>query len=155
MHADYMPPMQTEQDLVDFCELSPELSRDARGLRVWLPLKMHGAATFRAELDEKLDLARRTADALARIPHVEIVAEPQLSLLAFRVRPPGHADGESLDQLNRRVLAAINAKQRVLLTGATLRAGFVLRICVLSFRTHQDRMDGCVEDIGAAVRDVL
>src|SRR5262245_64265606 len=103
MHADYMPPMQTEQDLVDFCELSPELSRDARGLRVWLPIKMHGAATFRAELDEKLDLARHAADALRRLPDVEIVAEPDLSLLAFRVRPPGLPDGPALDELNRRL----------------------------------------------------
>ena len=40
--ADYMPPMQDEPDLVDFSEISPELSRDFRGLRVWLPMKLHG-----------------------------------------------------------------------------------------------------------------
>ncbi|MDQ2979249.1 MAG: aminotransferase class I/II-fold pyridoxal phosphate-dependent enzyme, partial [Acidobacteriota bacterium] len=40
--ADYMPAMQDDADLSDFNLLSPELSRDWRGLRVWLPIKMHG-----------------------------------------------------------------------------------------------------------------
>ena len=154
MHASYLPPMQAEPDLFDFCEMSPELSRDARGLRVWLPLKMHGAATFRAALDEKIDLAQRAADALRAMPGIEMVAEPQLSLLAFRHRPAGMGDGPALDELNRRLLASINARQRVLLTGALVRGGFALRICVLSFRTHADRIDACVDDIRAALSEL-
>jgi len=155
MHAGYMPPMQQESDLFDFCELGPELSREARGLRVWLPLKMHGAAAFREALDEKLDLAAHAASVLAAMPDIEIVAEPQLSLLAFRAHPAGWSVGPRLDELNRRLLAAINARQRVLLTGATIRGGFALRICVVSFRTHRDRIDACLEDIGAALAECL
>ncbi len=64
--ADYMPPIQDDPDLVDFCELSPELSRPFRGLRVWLPLKMHGIGAFREALEEKLELARWAADGAAR-----------------------------------------------------------------------------------------
>lgn len=148
----YMPPMQTEDDLVDFCEISPELSRDARGLRVWLPLKMHGAKVFRAALDEKLDLARHAAEALRQIPEIEMVAEPELSLLAFRVRRPGLDDGE-IDALTRRVIAAVNARQRVFLTGAVVKGRYLIRICVLSFRTHLDRVDLALEDITASVAE--
>lgn len=151
--ASYLPPMQTDEDFVDFCELSPELSRAARGLRVWLPLKMHGAAVFRAELDEKLDLTRRAADALRAMPELELVAEPELSLFAFRLRAPG-LDGPALDALNRRLVALVNARQRVLLTGATVDGRFVLRICVLSFRTHADRIDACIEDVAASLAEL-
>jgi aromatic-L-amino-acid/L-tryptophan decarboxylase len=150
----YMPPMQTEDDLVDFCELGPELSRDARGLRVWLPLKMHGARVFRAELDEKLDLARYAVEALRKIPGIEIVAEPELSLLAFRVRRPGLDDVES-DALTRRVIAAVNERQRVFLTGAVVKGRYLIRMCVLSFRTHRDRVDMAIEDINASVSEQL
>src|SRR5438270_421659 len=88
MHADYLPAFQQEDELVDFCELSPELSRDFRGLRVWLPLKMFGIEPFRQLLDEKLDLTRWATDELRKIKGIEIVAEPQLSIVAFRlVRP--------------------------------------------------------------------
>lgn len=153
--ASYMPPMQTEDDLVDFCALGPELSRDARGLRVWLPLKMHGAAVFRAELDEKLTLARRAADALRRMAHIEVTAEPELSLLAFRARPPGIDDGPPLDALNRRLLARVNAKQRVMLTGTTAGGRFLLRMCVLSFRTHADRVNAALADIQSSLAEVM
>jgi len=144
--ASYMPPMQTEDGLVDFCELGPELSRDARGLRVWLPLSMHGAGVFRAALDEKLDLARWAADALRAIDGVEIVAEPELSLLAFRARREGASAAEE-DALNRRLSAKVNEKQRVLLTGAVVKGRFLIRMCILSFRTHADRVAMAVEDV--------
>ncbi len=151
-HVDYLPRMQHDPDLVDFCEISPELSRNFRGLAAWLPIKMHGLGPFRRNLDEKLDLARWAAGELRRRPGVEIVAEPQLSLLAFRVVKPSLGP-EAVDALNRRVLAAVNARGRVHLTGTMAKGRFVLRICVLSFRTHADRMQAALEDLDAAVRE--
>lgn len=151
--ASYLPPMQSEEGLVDFCELGPELSRDARGLRVWLPLAMHGAGVFRDALDEKLDLARWAADALRALPGVEMVAEPELSLLAFRARLPGASDAD-VDARSRRLIAKINERQRVLLTGAVVKGRFVIRICVLSFRTHQDRMEAALEDVRASLAEL-
>jgi aromatic-L-amino-acid decarboxylase len=144
--ADYLPDMQTDADLVDFCEISPELSRDFRGLRVWLPLKLWGADAFAATLDEKLDLARAAASALRDLGGVEIVAEPELSLFAFRHERDGDTR-EERNARNRRWMDAINARGRVYLTGTTVNGGdFVLRVCVLHFRTHADRMAVFLDD---------
>jgi aromatic-L-amino-acid decarboxylase len=60
----------------------------------------------------------------------------------------------TLDALNRRLLDRINARKRVMLTGTSLGTMFVLRICVVSFRTHLDHMQMCLEDIRAAVAEV-
>jgi aromatic-L-amino-acid decarboxylase len=143
MRASYLPPTQDDVDCTDFSDLGPELSRDFRGLRVWLPIKMHGIGAFRDALDEKLDLAREACDAIRAIPQVEIVAEPELSLFAFRVR------GD--DARNRLLLREINRRQRVFLTGTTVKERFVIRACILSFRTHADRVAMLVEDVRAAV----
>ena len=151
--ADYLPSMQEDPDLVDFNLLSPELSRDFRGLRVWLPLKMHGIGPFRANLEEKLELARHAARELARIPGVEIVAEPQLSIVAFRLAPPG-LDGPALDRVNRALLERVNGRRRVYLTGTLLNGRFAIRLCVLSFRTHRERVDAALEDIRSAADEV-
>ena len=151
--AHYMPEMQEDPDLIDFCEYSPELSRDFRGLRIWLPLKMHGIEPFRRNLDEKLDLTEWAAGELAKLPGIEIVAAPQLTVVAFRIVKAGAA-GPELNALNRRLLARINARQRVFLTGTMLGERFVIRICVLSFRTHRDRVEAALEDIRAALGDV-
>jgi len=152
LSADYMPSMQDDADLVDFNLLSPELSRDFRGLRVWLPLSMHGAGPFRRNLEEKLELARVATDELRKIPGIEILAEPQLSILAFRLRPAG-LDDDAVSQLNRDLLERINEKKRVYLTGTRLDGRFAIRICVLSFRTHRDRMDMALQDIREAIHE--
>jgi len=151
--ADYMPVMQHDADFVDFCDLSPELSRDFRGLRVWLPIKLFGLDAFRDALDEKLDLARWAANEIRRLPDVEIVCEPRLSLLAFRIVAEG-ADEETQDVMNRDLMQRINARQNVYLTGTVVDGRFAIRICVLSFRTHADRMEQCLEDLRAALADV-
>jgi len=165
--ADYMPPLSSDDELVDFCEISPELSRPFRGLRVWLPLKLLGAAPFRQALDEKLDLARWAADQLRAMSEVEILAEPELSLLAFRLAPGdppalagaagavGNHDVERVNRLNRDWLARVNARRRVYLTGTMLGDRFALRICVLSFRTHRDRVEQALDDLRGAAREAL
>jgi aromatic-L-amino-acid decarboxylase len=151
--ASYLPPMQQDPDLVDFCLYSPELSRDFRGLRVWLPIKMHGIEPFRKNLEEKLELAAWATEELRSLPGVEIVAEPQLSLVAFRLTRPG-LDPEAENEVNRQLILKVNARKRVYLTGTTLRGRFVVRICVLSFRTHFDRMKAALEDIRAALGEL-
>ncbi len=152
--ADYLPPMQHDSDLVDFCEISPELSRPFRGLRVWLPIKLNGIGPFRDALDEKLDLAAWAAQQLTNIPNLEIVAEPQLSIVAFRLCRPGLGPDET-NRLNKRFIEAINNRRRVYLTGTMLNGLFTIRICVLSFRTHLDRMREGLEDIREAAKEGL
>jgi aromatic-L-amino-acid decarboxylase len=153
LSADYMPPMQSDPDLVDFNLLSPELSRDWRGLRVWLPIAMHGIGPFRANLEEKLELTKWATEELRKTPGIEIVAEPQLSIVAFRLAPRG-PDAAAENARNRAFLAAINARKRVYLTGTMLGDRFALRICVLSFRTHMDRMRACLEDVRLGLEEI-
>jgi aromatic-L-amino-acid decarboxylase len=150
VYADYMPVMQSEEDLVDFCQISPELSRPFRGLGVWLPIKLLGIEPFRQNLEEKLDLTHWATDQLKSIEGIEIVAEPQLSIVAFRVKRPG-LETAALNDLNRDFMARVNAKKRVYLTGTMLGDRFAVRICVLSFRTHMDRMRQALQDIRYAV----
>jgi aromatic-L-amino-acid decarboxylase len=149
VQAHYMPGMQEDPDSVDFCEISPELSRNFRGLPVWLAIKLCGLAAFRASLDEKLDLAREASDSVRAIPGVVIVAEPQLSLFAFRLAPPGASVAES-NRLSRELMARVNARQRVLLTGTLLGDEFALRMCILSFRTHAGRVRMALDDLREA-----
>jgi len=153
LSAVYLPPMQEDPDLVDFCLISPELSRDFRGLRVWLPLKMHGIQPFQRNLEEKLELTRWATEQLRQMEGIEILAEPQLSIMAFRLRPPGLSD-RALNELNQKFLSRVNARKRIYLTGTMLGERFAIRICVVSFRTHRERMEQAIEDIRAAALEV-
>ncbi|MCI0732494.1 MAG: aminotransferase class V-fold PLP-dependent enzyme [Methylococcaceae bacterium] len=149
IHAGYLPPMQDDPRRPDFCQISPELSRDFRGLRVWLPIKMHGIRAFRKTLEEKLDLVHWITERLESIEQLEIVARPQLSIVTFKVRSPGNDTQRSNDR-TRALLERINSYRRVLLTGTWLEGIFVIRICVLSFRTHREQVQNCLNDIERA-----
>ncbi|MDQ6892070.1 MAG: aminotransferase class I/II-fold pyridoxal phosphate-dependent enzyme [Acidobacteriota bacterium] len=153
LSAEYLPPMQEDADLTDYNLMSPELSRDWRGLRVWLPFRMHGAGVFRTNLDEKLDLAEWAGRELETISGVEILARPQLSTLAFRLARPGWSEAET-NARNEELLDLINSRKRVYLTATKLRGRFAIRICVLSFRTHLDRMEEGLADIRAAIAEL-
>jgi aromatic-L-amino-acid decarboxylase len=157
--ADYLQDIAADPDLPESpADLGPELSRDFRGLRVWMPLMLHGARAFRGALDEKLELARAFHQGLvtlqaARLP-IEIVDEPQLTVVAFRL---SRGQGEPLSAWNERnaaFLRAINGKKRVFLSSTLLPGAdgpvFTLRVCILSFRTHEARIAQALEDVAAA-----
>ncbi|MFQ5669992.1 MAG: pyridoxal phosphate-dependent decarboxylase family protein [Acidobacteriota bacterium] len=154
--ADYMPDMPAGKDKADFdfSQHSMELSRSFRGLRVWLPLKLHGIGPFITNLEEKLALTRRAAEDLHATEGIEIVAEPQLSILAFRLVRQGLSPA-AVDALNKRLLEKILARQRVFLTATTVEGRFVIRLCILSFRTHQDRVDECIQIIREEAKRLL
>jgi aromatic-L-amino-acid decarboxylase len=81
------------------------------------------------------------------MPELELPWQPELSIVPFRLR-----DGD--DAANRRLLAAINASKRVFLSSTVLEGRFTLRACILSHRTHRDRIDECVEIVRAAAADI-
>jgi aromatic-L-amino-acid/L-tryptophan decarboxylase len=131
----YLPAPQEHAERLDFCELSPELSREWRGLRLWLPFKLHGVTAFRQALAEKSDLAVQAWQRLAEEPDVEIAAPPELSLFAFRQRFKG-VDRAEENRRNCALLARVNASRRIMITGTEVGDRYFLRLCVLHVRTH-------------------
>jgi aromatic-L-amino-acid decarboxylase len=148
VQAEYLQDLAPEDEIPNFADYSPELSRDFRGLRVWLPLKLHGAEAFRDALDEKLDLAEWLYETLRDTPGFELPWEPDLTVVPFRYRPRA-GDAEAF---NRRLLERINASRRVFLSSTIIDGRFVLRACILSFRTHRDRIEEAAEIIRDAAR---
>jgi aromatic-L-amino-acid decarboxylase len=130
----------THDGSLGFADLSPELSRDFRGLRLWLPFMLHGLGAFREQLDEKLALARWAYRELASDPRFELVDEPQLSIVAFRLRAPA----AEADRLGPELLRRVNGGKRVFLSSTRLSGRYALRLCVLSFRTHAERVEDAV-----------
>jgi len=152
--ADYLPAVPHPDDFYDPSQHGPDLSRGFPGLRVWLCVKLFGAAAFRAEIAEK---RRLTLDAFARIaamPHVVVDAPPELSLFAFHVSWPGATRADE-DAATRALMAGVTARGRVMVTGAVARGRYVGRVCVLSFRSHAAEIDMLVDDLGAALAEIV
>ena len=141
--AAYLQDVSSGEGAPNFTDLSPELSRDFRGLRLWLPIQLHGLEAFRMQIQEKLDLARWAFLELKDEPLLEMLDEPQLSIVAFAARP---------DARGAELLRRVNARRRVFLSSTTMGGRYVLRLCVLSFRTHADRVRDAVGAIKEEAR---
>ena len=151
VQASYLQDLAAEEELPNYSDYSPELSRDFRGLRIWLPLKLHGLDAFRSALDEKLDLTRVLYDGLAEIPGIQRLGEPDLTVVAFRF-DPGSGDA---DELSRQLLERINGSKRVFLSSTMIEGRFTIRACIVSHRTHRDRIDEAVEIIRRCAAELV
>ena len=113
-------------------------------------LMLHGVGAFRAALDEKLDLTRLLYEALRDAPGFELPWKPDLTVVPFRYRP---RSGDP-EEFNRRLLDRINASRRVFLSSTMINGRFVIRACIVSFRTHRDRIEEAIGIIRSAAGDL-
>jgi aromatic-L-amino-acid decarboxylase len=156
--ADYLRDF-AESETPSPAHLGPELSRPYRGLRLWLPLMLHGAQAFRDALEEKLALAQLCCAGLDRRiaggQALELVARPQLSTVAFRLRRGAGEPLSTWNQRNVQLLERINARNRAYLSSTLLPVvdgdAVTLRVCVMSFRTHRERIEALLEDLDLAL----
>lgn len=137
--GNYMQDAGADQDEMSSADLSPELSRHFRALRMWLPLVTVGVAPFRAALEEKLLLARYFRREIAALGF-ETGPEPDLSIVTFRWAPRGMGDDEA-NRINQAIVDAVRRDGRVFLTSTLLDGRFVIRMAALAFRTHRRFVD--------------
>jgi glutamate/tyrosine decarboxylase-like PLP-dependent enzyme len=126
-------------------ELSPELTRPFRGLRLWLSLKLIGVQAFRSALEEKLLLAKYFYEEIRRDTRVEPGPPPQLSVVTFRYLPKqGDANG-----FNARLLRSLQQNGRIFMTSTSIDGQFWIRLAVLCPTTHLEHIDLALELIRA------
>ncbi len=146
--AEYLMDTTTPEREVSAAEYSPELTRSYRGLRVWLPLKLFGVDAFRENLSEKLQLTEWMYKRFLNESGFECLAAPDLTVIAFRYRPQR---GE-MEDFNRKLLAYIVKSRKLFLSSTLLNGAFVIRVCILSFRTHQAEVEEAFEIISKAAK---
>ena len=145
--AEYIRPFSETDVGPSPADLSPELTRHFRAMRLWLPLQIAGVAAFRAAQAEKLALARYFHARLNDLGGWDAGPQPDLSVVAFRYLP----DSGDADDFNERLIKHVQEEGRVMLSGTRIDGRFYLRSAILCFRTHVEHVD---EAIDAVVRGV-
>lgn len=143
--AHYMQDAREHQEEYSPAELSPELSRHFRGLRMWLPLKLHGLQPFRVNLEEKILLARYFYHKIQKLGF-DIGPYPDLSIVGFRYVPP-NASLEETNAWNARLVKHIHHDGRVFISSTYIRDIYVIRCAILSYRTHREHVDALLQVI--------
>ncbi len=120
--------------------LSPELTKHFRGMRMWLPIQLYGVKPFRAALSEKIWLCRYFYERVQEIGF-EVGPYPELSVAIYRYVPK---DGDA-NQFNAKLVENIRKDGRVFLSSTTIKGVFWIRIAILCFRSHKRIVDLCLK----------
>jgi aromatic-L-amino-acid decarboxylase len=127
--------------LVNFSEWSVQLGRRFRALKVWFLLRAYGLEGLRNRIRDHVRWSQVLAERLAGESDFEIVTQPMLSLFSFRYRPEGYQD--DLNDLNRRLVDAINDDGRIYLTQTIVDGKQAIRFVAGQFEMEE-------RDIGIA-----
>jgi glutamate/tyrosine decarboxylase-like PLP-dependent enzyme len=128
-----------DREGLNYYEYGIQNSRGFRALKVWLALKQVGAEACRQMIRDDIALARQLYELAHAHPRLQAVTHG-LSITSFRYVPEGvdPADPtrqEFLNDLNRRLLTALQCGGEAFLSNAVVEGNYLLRACVVNFRT--------------------
>jgi glutamate/tyrosine decarboxylase-like PLP-dependent enzyme len=159
---------QTAEEAFAFWDYGIELSRRFRALKIWLTLRYYGSRRIAAAISENNSLAEYLAQRVTTTDDFELLAPVELSICCFRYVPAewrtelqsDSADERQrinveLDQLNSRIMHAVQRGGRAYVSNATVKDRFALRACIINFRTTRADIDETLEVIREAARELL
>jgi glutamate/tyrosine decarboxylase-like PLP-dependent enzyme len=143
---------------IDLGRHGPQFSRGFWALKVWLSLLAHGRAAYARRISHDAALARYLGERVEEHPAFELVAPVGLSVTCFRYVPEDLPEGPEreayLGRLNERLVFDMQRDGRVFISNAILGGRFVLRSCVVNFRTEAEDIDAVLEvaeELGAKI----
>ena len=144
-HASYLHHGNEEVERVDFAEVAPENSRRARGIKVWMALQAYGADGYRDMIERNIRLSAYMEALVEATPGLRRAAPRDLSIVCWRVEPPGVAS-DALDLLQTRVMEELERRGVAIVSTASLKDGTTaLRACIVNFRTGPEDVERTVQ----------
>ncbi|MDQ4145990.1 MAG: pyridoxal-dependent decarboxylase [Actinomycetota bacterium] len=134
---------------LDLGMMGPQLSRSFWALKIFVSLLAFGTEAYGKRISHDVSLARYLADLVSQEDDFELMAPVELSICCFRYvprdLPAREGTEEYLDELNARLMASVQMDGRVYYSNAVIGDRFVLRCCIVNFRTEAPHLDQVIE----------
>jgi glutamate/tyrosine decarboxylase-like PLP-dependent enzyme len=161
----YHPPYyHFGQEATNYVDFGPQNSRGFRALKVWLALRQAGRTGYVRMIGDDISLSERLRDNVTREPELEVITQ-DLSITTFRYIPDDMrsrtsgveatvSDEQYLNKLNEALLERVQNSGEAFVSNAVIRGMYVLRACIVNFRTRAsdvDALPGIVTRLGREV----
>ncbi len=123
-----------QDGIINYSEWSVPLGRRFRALKLWFLIRAYGLDGLRDRIRNHISWSNQLNARLKAEPDFEITTPPMWSLWSFRYAPEGAKD---LDDLNLRLVNAINDDGRIYLTQTRLDGQLVIRFQAGQFETTE------------------
>jgi aromatic-L-amino-acid/L-tryptophan decarboxylase len=147
---------------MDLGMMGPQFSRGFQALKVWVSLLAHGRGAYARRISHDAELARYMGSLVDERPDFELAVPVGLSICCFRYVPEDLdeiPDREGyLNTLNERLMTEIQLDGRAYCSNAILDGRFVLRACIVNFRTEAEDVEATLDvaaELGAKLHAEL
>jgi aromatic-L-amino-acid decarboxylase len=121
---------------VDYMDYGIQLGRRFRALKAWMAFRAFGREGMEARIREHCRLAGLFARWVEAESYYSMAAPVTMAVVCFRFSPPGMSS-EECDEMNERIVDAVNAGGEAYLTHTTLRGRAVMRIGIGNVLTEE------------------
>jgi len=150
----YRPPYYSfDRELINYVDYGIQNSREFKALKVWLALKQAGKQGYIKMIRDDIMLARYFFDLAKNFPGLEVFT-CKLSITTFRYLPSNlktikqeEKVADYLNLLNQTILKKVELSGEAFISNAVINDIFVLRICIVNFRTSSKDMEALAEII--------
>ena len=136
-----------------FAEYGFEQTRPFRALKTWATIAERGRAGIAAQVARANALARELASLVEGNEELELAVAPETSIVAFRARPPGCSHA-LLEEVNRALPEAVQARGRAFVTGTIFAGRETLRACILHPDTGHEHLETLVSEVATVARSL-
>jgi aromatic-L-amino-acid decarboxylase len=131
--------LKSEHDtkVENYMEYGVALGRRFRALKLWFVLRYFGADGLTRRIKEHFRLGAMFSIWIDEHESFERLAPVPLTTVCFRAHPKGIDADEQLNNINDRLMNAVNASGRMFITQTKLSGRTVLRLVVSHLRTEE------------------
>jgi glutamate/tyrosine decarboxylase-like PLP-dependent enzyme len=152
---------ESEDEVLDYLEYGPQMSRGFRALKVWMVLRFFGAGGLRSLFAKNLSLARHLHKLVAEHPDFEVLHDPTLYLYCFRYVPNTLSERRAepeveayLDRLNQEIADSIQRSGLALIMTTRIRGRVAIRMSICSQRTLEQDINATFEALAGWGREL-
>lgn len=149
----------------DYRDWGIQLGRRFRALKLWFVIRTFGADGIRQKVRNHITWAGELAEEIDSQEDFEVLAPVPLAAICFRFLPPDlstlpakSSDGKALEavnQLNARLLEAINSTGQLYLTHTKLDGRYCIRIVIGQTNAERKHVEEAWELIKKTARDLV
>jgi aromatic-L-amino-acid decarboxylase len=143
---------------IDFKDYGPQLHRNFRALKVWMTFKAYGVQKLRAAIESNIEIMRYLAHLIDQSQDFVRLAPVPLSVVCFQYctkDTSARRNQSYLDDLNHRLLDALERDGRVFLSGTKIQGKKVLRACSVNHRLRREDVEFLLEVIREVARPLV
>ena len=153
VNPEYLKDIKDTNDAVNMFDIGIELTRPARGLKLWLTLQALGTELVGSAIEQGFLHAQWAEEELKKKNNWEIVSPAQLAIINFRYAPDDLTD-EQKDELNEKVSSLINRSGYAAMFTTVLKGKTVLRMCSIHPETTREDIQTTIEFLDKYAQEV-